>query len=163
MKADEMNLTAEELDNLCRLYMDCKLSVLEEKELEYILTRTSLNSPSIDEVKALMNIQLLPRLEGRKHKFQLPSWKTIAGIAASIAILLSVAIYSISHPDSNVAGSTVTDYIAAYSHGKRLSDAQALSSTSRAIARADSLMELASLTEREYIQRADIIINETLK
>ncbi len=40
MKTDEMNLTVEELEELCRLYMDCKLSVMEEKELEYVLSQT---------------------------------------------------------------------------------------------------------------------------
>ena len=37
MKQNANHITLEEAEQLCRLYMDCQLSVLEETELEYVL------------------------------------------------------------------------------------------------------------------------------
>lgn len=161
MKTDELNLTAEELDELCRLYMDCKLSVLEEKELEYVLSHTSLTSPSIDEVRSIMNIPAIarPYKASRKPKFRI--WKFVSGIAASLAVILSVACFFLSSKTSNMSDSDTAVYIAAYCHGELLSDKEAVVATNIAIAKADSLMNLASLTEREYMLKANNIINET--
>lgn len=161
MKTDELNLTVKELDELCRLYMDCRLSVLEERQLEYILSRSSLTSESIAEVRSLMDIQLLNKYENTIHKTRYWNWRYVSGIAASIAILLSVAIYSTSHRNDNLYGDNPNIYIAAYSHGERLNHKEAISATNLAMAKADSLMNLASLTERDYMLRANDIINET--
>lgn len=162
MKTDEINLTVAELEELCRLYMDCKLSVMEEKELEYVLSRTHLTSPSIEGVRSLMGIQVLPIHSSMRTKAnRIWNWRLFSGIAASIAILISVAFYLVSPqenmPDYN--GSTV--YVAAYSHGQRLNERDAIASTDIAMARADSLMRYAALTERDYMMRANDIISET--
>ena len=37
MKQYTRHITVEEAEQLCRLYIDCQLSVLEETELEYVL------------------------------------------------------------------------------------------------------------------------------
>ncbi len=163
MKTDEMNMTVAELDELCRLYMDCKLSVFEEKELEYVLSQTSLTSPAIEEVRALMDIQVIPTCSLKKsaRSNRNWNWRLYSGIAASIAIFISVAIFFVSPqerlPDNN--GCTV--YIAAYSHGQKLNERDAIASTDIAMARADSLMQFAALTERKYMMRANDIISET--
>ncbi len=165
MKTDELNLTVKELDELCRMYMDCKLSVLEERELEYILSHSSFTSESIAEVRSLMNIQLLTQPKKPISKTRSWNWRYVAGIAASIAILLSVAIYSMSystlHRNDNLYGDNSNIFVAAYSHGERLNHKEAISATNLAMAKADSLMNLASLTERDYMLRANDIINET--
>lgn len=158
MKTEELNLTAEELDELCRLYMDCKLSVLEEKELEYILCRSSLTSPSIEEVRTLMDIQTLHRSHKATRKTRFWNWKHITGIAASIAVILSLTLYFTAPRTSENANA----YVTAFSHGERLSDNEAITSTNLAMAKADSLMNLAKMTEYEYMLWADDIINETL-
>ncbi len=162
MKTDELNLTIKELDELCQLYMDGRLSVLEEKELEYILCRSSLTSPSIADVKALMNIQLLPRPKKAMRKKRLWNWKYVTGIAASIAVILFVSLHFALPQISTLSDGTSSMYIAAYSHGKRLSDNEAIEATNLAMAKADSLINQASLMELEYIIRANNIINETL-
>lgn len=37
MKEHDVKLTLQETEQLCRLYMDCQLTVLEETELQYVL------------------------------------------------------------------------------------------------------------------------------
>lgn len=162
MKTDDLNLTVEELDELCRLYMDCQLSVLEEKELEYILSRTTLISESISEVKSLTNIQLMPRPHKTIRKTRFRAWKYISSIAASVAVILSVALYSTSSRNTSLSDVDSNVYIAAYSHGKRLSGNEAVEATNLAMTKADSLMNFAASTEREYMLRANEIINGTL-
>lgn len=162
MKTDAVNLTTEELDELCRLYLDCKLSVLEEKELEYILCTSSLSSESIAEVKALMNVQLLPRRSKVVRKKRFWNWKYITSVAASITVILSATLYFSELRTSSLSEGNQNVYIAAYSFGKRLTDNEAVKATNLAMANADSLMNYASSTERNYLLRANTIINETL-
>lgn len=162
MKTDEMNLTVAELDELCRLYMDCKLSVLEEKELEYVISQTTLTSPAIEEVRSLMDIQVIPirSLKPERAKSNW-NWRLLSGMAASLAIILSVAIHFISPQENITDHNSSTVYVYAYSHGQQLSEREAIASTDIAMARADSLMRYAALTEREYMMRANDIISET--
>lgn len=162
MKKDEFNLTVDELDELCSLYMDCKLSVLEEKELEYVLSRTSMTSPTIEEVRSIMKIPALDRgfIRHRKSTFRI--WKFISGIAASLAVIVTAAYYFISLQSPNVSDYDSSFYVSAYSHGERLNRNEAVLATNIAIVKADSLMRLASLTERENMLKANDIINETL-
>lgn len=162
MKTDKLTLTIEELDQLCRLYMDCKLSVLEEKELEYILCTTPLTSASIAEVKALMNIQVHPASDNGIRRKRFLNWKYVTGIAASIAVILTVTLHFTATRTSSLHDSNSNMYIAAYSSGKRLSDSEAVRATNLAMAKADSLMNYALLTEHEYMLRANNIIDETL-
>lgn len=162
MKTDDLNLTIEELDMLCQLYLDCKLSVLEEKELEYILCTTSLTSPSIDEVRGLMNVQLLPRQNKAAGQKRFWKRKYMFGVAASIAVILSLALYFTTFRTSDLNNGNSNAYIAAYSHGKHLSDIEAVESMNLAMAKADSLIRYATLDERDYLLKANNIINETL-
>lgn len=157
MKTDELNLTIEELDELCRLYMDCKLSVLEEKELEYILTRTELTSPSIDEVRSLMNIQLLHSPQPSVKK-RTRNWGYFSGIAASLAVILSAVTFLLLPFCGNLSDTKQNVYIAAYSHGERLNGRDAIKATDEAMAKADSLMNYAALNERQYMLKAENII-----
>ncbi len=117
MKTDKLTLTIEELDQLCRLYMDCKLSVLEEKELEYILCTTPLTSASIAEVKALMNIQVHPASDNGIRRKRFLNWKYVTGIAASIAVILTVTLHFTATRTSSLHDSNSNMYIAAYSSG----------------------------------------------
>ncbi len=50
------DLSINEVETLCQLYNDCRLSVQEEAELEYILFSTRLNSELIDETRLLMEL-----------------------------------------------------------------------------------------------------------
>lgn len=161
MNPEELNLTIDELDKLCHLYMDCKLSVLEEKELEYVLTHTDLTSPVIEEVRSLMGIQLLPRSSKLPVKKRSWNWGYISGIAASLAVIISVAIYFLLPSGSNLSGAKQDVYIATYSHGERLNGRDAIRATDMAMAKADSLMKYAAMTERQYMLKAEKVITES--
>ncbi|MDE6371710.1 MAG: hypothetical protein K2K92_09520, partial [Duncaniella sp.] len=90
-------LTLQETEELCRLYMDCNLSVLEETELRYFLTTVDYHSPLIDEVRQLMNIDsyisdksFVKAGYGRKRTSRrLPVYWSIA---ASVAILIGIGL-----------------------------------------------------------------------
>ena len=65
MKQYTRHITVEEAEQLCRLYIDCQLSVLEETELEYVLMQSGLDSPLISETRTMMGIS-------RSVNFQMP-------------------------------------------------------------------------------------------
>lgn len=162
MKTEELNLTIDELGILCRLYMDSKLSVLEEKELEYLLSQTSLTSPAVREVRSLMLIEESKLYSSKPAKTNKHvNWKLFSGIAASIAILVSVAFNLVSPRDSRQPGGQSTVYVAAYSNGVRMDGLEAVNATNIAMAKADSLMKYASLTEHNYMKKANDIISQT--
>ena len=50
------NFTPDELEALARAYLDCRLSKLQEKELELVLMSTELSTPTIDEARETMGI-----------------------------------------------------------------------------------------------------------
>lgn len=71
MKEHDVKLTLQETEQLCRLYMDCRLTVLEETELQYVLGRIPYSSPCIDEVRMLMGVSMPPKaFKTPKRKFR---------------------------------------------------------------------------------------------
>ena len=85
MKQDTRHITIEEAEQLCRLYMDCQLSVLEETELEYVLMQSELDSPLLRETRALMGISRSVYLQAKKKSlFVTWGWRA----AACVAILI---------------------------------------------------------------------------
>ena len=85
MKQNANHLTLEEAEQLCRLYMDCQLSVLEETELEYVLMQSELDSPLLHETRALMGISRSVNLQAKKKSlFVTWGWRA----AACVAILI---------------------------------------------------------------------------
>ena len=85
MKQNANHITLEEAEQLCRLYMDCQLSVLEETELEYVLMRSELASPLLHETRALMGISRSVNLQAKKKSlFVTWGWRA----AACVAILI---------------------------------------------------------------------------
>lgn len=168
MKEHDVNLTLQETEQLCRLYMDCRLSVLEETELQYILGELPYSSPCIDEVRMLMGISIT--MNTKEHSKKRSGWfnrRTAIGIAASVAILFTVGVACFLHipasPHSSLSNDNDPVYITAYRHGKRLTGSEAFAVTNMASAKADSLMKYAALTERDYILKANDIITTTNK
>ena len=85
MKQNPKHITMEEAEQLCRLYMDCQLSVLEETELEYVLMQSELDSPLLRETKALMGISHSVNLQTKKkHLFVSWGWRAAACAAVLI-------------------------------------------------------------------------------
>lgn len=167
MKEHDAKLTLQETEQLCRLYMDCRLTVLEETELQYVLGKLPYSSPCIDEVRMLMGITLSSSLfKSRKKTFGLRRYRTAIRIAASFAIIFVVGISIFNNRYLNY-GSAASDedehaYIAAYSHGERLKGSDAIAATNIAMAKADSLMNYASFAERDCMMKANDIIYATI-
>ena len=85
MKQNAKHITMEEAEQLCRLYMDCQLSVLEETELEYVLMQSELDSSLLSETRALMGISRSVNLQTKKKRlFVTWGWRA----AACVAILI---------------------------------------------------------------------------
>ena len=94
MKQNAKHITMEEAEQLCRLYMDCQLSVLEETELEYVLMRSELDSPLLSETRALMGISRSVNLQAKKKSlFVTWGWRA----AACVAILIGCVALLINH------------------------------------------------------------------
>ncbi|MBR6980597.1 MAG: hypothetical protein IKH88_12300 [Prevotella sp.] len=88
MKQNAKHITMEEAEQLCRLYMDCQLSVLEETELEYVLMQSELDSSLLSETRALMGISRSVNLQTKKKRlFVTWGWRA----AACAAILIGCA------------------------------------------------------------------------
>ena len=85
MKQDTRHITLEEAEQLCQLYMDCQLSVLEETELEYVLMRSELDSPLLGETRAQMGISRSVNLQAKK-KSLFVTWGWRAAACAAILI-----------------------------------------------------------------------------
>lgn len=136
--------------------MECKLSVLEETELQYVLGKLPCSSPCIDEARMLMGLAIPHEfLTVKKRPFNFFKSKVAIGIAASIAALLAIGFVFSRNPHDDV-------YVAAYIHGEQLDVREAVSATNIAMAKADSLMTCASLAERDYILKANDIISTTI-
>ena len=85
MKQDTRHITLEEAEQLCQLYMDCQLSVLEETELEYVLMQSELDSPLLGETRALMGISRSVNLQAKKKRLFV-TWGWRAAACAAILI-----------------------------------------------------------------------------
>lgn len=128
MREQNDKLTLQETEQLCRLYMDCRLSVFEEAELRYFLIQVDYHSTIIDEVRRMMDIgdylSDKPSLKTGDYKGRLfNKWRIPIGIAASIAIIFSCGLIAF-HNSSKGQISEEPSYIA-YVNGQRLNDEDA--------------------------------------
>lgn len=155
MKEHDIKLTLQETEQLCRLYMDCKLSVLEETELQYVLGKLPYSSPCIDEVRMLMGLSL-KRSKIRKSVSSPYRRRIMAltiGIAASIVLLIGFF-------DSGSKSHNAPDnYIVAYANGHRLSRHQAEAAVEASIEKAQALMNSARAFQQAEIAKQEYLIN----
>lgn len=167
MKEHDVKLTLQETEQLCRMYMDCRLTVLEETELQYVLGKMPYSSPCIDEVRMLMGVSIQQKdINTTEKSYRFLRNKTVISIAASFVILFAIGFY-LQYRRTNVSGSSpsISDdpvYIAAFTHGKRLNGNEAAKATDIAMAKADSLMRYASIAEHDYMMKANDIISITI-
>ena len=90
MKDSRETLTLKEIESLCKAYMECRLSVLEESELEYVLMNLPLSSPLLEETRRLMSIShgLKFRSEDeRAIRFKRLASRWLYGVACCIVIV----------------------------------------------------------------------------
>lgn len=90
MKQAMRYITVEEIEQLCRLYMDCRLSVLEETELEYVLLRSEMDSPLINDTRMLMKISRQVNRPMPRKNLLLTWWWRVA--AAVVFLIGSIAL-----------------------------------------------------------------------
>ena len=80
-----IQFSIEEVERLCQLYIDCQLSVLEEKELEIVLMQSNLNSQLINDTKELMAVSQSLKFKERKQSNS--AWTWALRVAACVAII----------------------------------------------------------------------------
>ena len=152
----EKYLSFEETEELCRLYMECHLSRLEEEELNYVLGFLPYSSPTIDEVRALMSVSLSCSMEETAHKSKERlrnrnnMAKRILTIAASIALLLSIGIPTYMHFKSE---SYI--YCQVFAYGKEVGKEKAIAIAEEEMERIDRFFESMSDAESEQQERIE--------
>lgn len=111
MKQNPKHITMEEAEQLCRLYMDCQLSVLEETELEYVLMQSELDSPLLSETRALMGISRSVKLQAKnKHSFMTWGWRAAVCVVILIGCIALLKNHITSETDT-IASKESTELI----------------------------------------------------
>ena len=148
-------LSMEETEQLCRLFMECKLTILEEAELQYVLGILPYSSPVIEEARTLMNISLACELESKerlriKPKEKKNALRKILFAAATVAILLSVGIPTYLHfkQESDL-------YCQVFFNGEELSGEKALVIAEGELERIDKFFENMNNIESEQQQKIE--------
>lgn len=149
-------LSLEETEQLCRLYMDCQLTLLEETELQYVLGKLHYSSPLINETRTLMDISLSCEIE-QKERDQISNkgkkngmFKRILFAAASVALILSIGfpIYRHFKEESEL-------YCQVFAHGQEVSRDKAIAIAENGLARIDQFFENIESIEIEQQQRIE--------
>lgn len=89
------NLSQSELEQLARAYLDCRLTLLEEKELEYLLLSTDISAPLIDEARAQMVLtSMLAHSKAKSDSHRKKKFRMMQRIAATAACIAAVGLAS---------------------------------------------------------------------
>lgn len=174
MKDKDTPLSRQETEELCRLYMDCQLSVLEERELQYILGRLSYTSPVIEEARNLMIAEGIvfsekKKIEPKKNRFFRKH--RIVQIAASLIMLLSLSVLITRLTDTEsrktdsymarTEATTAEEIVIAYEGGRKLSPTDSEKAVSESLKKAEALMAMAESREKEDEIKQRYILNLT--
>lgn len=165
MKYQDVELTLQETEQLCNLYMDCSLSVLEETELRYFLSQVDYHSPLIDEVRLVMNIDTYisdnPIINSeRPGIFKFHKWKAYISFAASIAILIGIGLFNW-ESFSNDSIENKPLYIA-YVNGHRLSEEESRLQIKASEKTADDFIKkMSDLEDQQQNMIDNFLINNT--
>ncbi|MDE6380412.1 MAG: hypothetical protein K2L11_08065 [Muribaculaceae bacterium] len=152
----EKYLSMEETEQLCSLYMECRLSKLEETELEYILGFLPYSSPIIEEARALMSISLSSSMEvkdaspKKRETRRKQMVKRITISAASFLLLMSIGIATYQHfrQQSEI-------YCQVFAYGKEVGRDKAMAMAEEEMKRIDRFFEIMSDAESEQQQKTD--------
>lgn len=152
MNKQDTNLTLQDTEQLCRLYMECKLSVLEEKELQYVLTKLPYSTPCINETRMLMGVAI-PAAD------KIPFWKrhTVLKAAASVAAIAGIGLVLFNLLSGNVDDNQAV-YIA-YTNGTILNKEQSIFQVEADMKEAEIFLhQVAELNAKEQ-SKIDNFIN----
>lgn len=160
---DDNRFSREELEILAQAYLDCRLSRLEEKELELVLSRCRLSSPLLDEARRDMRLHTAMASAGapgavtaRRNNLRFPKW---AVAAACLMLILAAGIcYHI-----NDSGNSES-YACVIINGKRLpekeADEYADKAKAESMAEFRRILENAERTDKECIDRINSLKNK---
>lgn len=121
-KVNEINDESQLLRNI-ELYFDCQLTDEEEMELRRQLAHTSLSHPAVEEARAVMGFttiryRSLANVEVTASRGRLRGIRNmIAGVAASVALMVTAGVAVIQNFASNSSGDCI-----AYVNGRRITD-----------------------------------------
>ncbi len=156
MKEHDVKLTLQETEQLCRLYMDCRLTVLEETELQYVLGKMPYSSPCIDEVRMLMAVAIPMNVkESPKRKFGWFSRRVASGIAASAAILFAVGVALFNDRDDSYSSGIYT----AYANGQEISHELSVQQVKSDMEQADEFLKHIAKLEVQEQEQVENFIN----
>lgn len=158
---NEKCLSLEDTEQLCRLYLDCKLSLLEEAELHYVLGILPYRSSVIDEAKILMDISLSCAMECENQKIsfikktnnkntQKTFFRRLGMVAASIALIVIAGI-----PVARYINKQKDFYYQVFTNGKEMSQDKAIIIAEGELERIDNFfeyMENISLEQQHMIE-----------
>lgn len=163
MKDKNHTLTLKETEQLCRLYMDCRLTVFEETELQYVLGQIAYSSPLIDEVRILMGIQSTfekNRKDTPYYKSRSNVWRSpfFLKVAASLTLIIGIGLY-IYYGISTGQSSSQSIYIA-YADGKKLNEEEAKIQIESDKKRSEAFMNMMAEREAQEKQKIELINNK---
>lgn len=156
MNPDRHTFTREELEILSRTYLDCRLTRLQEKELELVLLSCDISSPVIDEARETMAAQAAlqsPAPRRKAKRFPAVRWMQWGAAAACFALVATFAV-RMNHGALPEADSSVA--IVVYVDGQRLSGEQAMR---KAMETQSSCMAMLERT----VNNAQAVKNESMK
>lgn len=163
MRKPESTLNLKELEELCNLYIDCRLSPVEEKELEFVLLNTSLSSPLISDVKKIMVFEegkifkYIVKTKGENNKI-LGNYK-IKAVAASLLILITCIGGLLKKYDYATENETI--YCQVYSNGKLLDKEESLAVANENIEKIKVFEEKIKSIEIQENRKIENFINNT--
>lgn len=157
MKEHDVKLTLQETEQLCRLYMDCQLTVLEETELQYVLGKMPYSSPCIDEVRMLMETSItMDSQKSANRRFGWLNRRVMFGIAASVTILVAIGIALFNNSGVNDNSSGI--YIA-YANGQKVNTELSVQQVKSDMEQADEFLNHIAKLEAQEQEQLENFIN----
>lgn len=157
MNLDQNMFTQKELEVLARAYLDCRLSKLQEKELELLLASSDVSSPIIDEARDTMmaTTMLEAAAPARPASRQAPvrrPWRWAAAAAVVLAAGVGLGLWR--HAAGQAVGLDSAPCIV-YVDGERLDPeaaaASAMATQSMCMAMMESTLNNAQALQAESI------------
>lgn len=158
---DRHTFTREELEVLSRAYLDCRLTRLQEKELELVLMSCAVSSPIIDEARETMAVAAAfekPQPSRKIKRAPAIRWMRWCAAAACFAFVATFAVRM-----NNAASSENSMAVVVYVDGRRLSGDQAekmaLETQSRCMAMLERTVSNAQAVRDESMK----ILNQSIQ